>query len=480
MRADFLTRAKSGALKTVLLGSLLVSGSSLILADDLDDMLGAFDEEDELLVDENVFSSDEEDSDKKSIGDLTGSLVFNTAYNYLDHRSSTGTNYHGLSKLRTQLNLQYDYDITKNWKVRASAFAYYDWVYDIHEDRDYSDEVLDDYKWEAEFRELWVRGSLSESIDLKVGRQVVNWGRSETLRVLDVLNPLDNREIGLADIENLRLPVGMIKGDYYFSGWNLSLIALPETRFSKNPSYGSDFYSSGSDIEEKEPSDVDGTGWAAAMAGVFSGWDIAFHAARVWNDTPYLRPFFAVPGSPYDVELRHSRINMVGTGGNYSFGSWLFKGELGAFGDVDYTVSTGSGEIVLPTGTVEKDRLDLMFGIEYYGLSDTVFTLDIVNRHIFDYDPAMEPFFYMQEDQLETSLRYDGNFINDRLTVTALVIVFGDHAQNGSIFRFVGEYELRDSLAISAGLLTYQEGDPPPFDGIEDNDRLFGELKWSF
>ena len=49
----------------------------------------------------------------------------------------------------------------------------------------------------------------------KLGRQIVNWGRSDTVRVLDVINPLDNREPGLVDIEDLRLPVTMARVDYF-------------------------------------------------------------------------------------------------------------------------------------------------------------------------------------------------------------------------------------------------------------------------
>ena len=84
--------------------------------------------------------------------------------------------------------------------------------------------------------ELWVEGPLLPDLDLKLGRQIVNWGRSDTLRVLDVLNPVDNREPGLLDLVDLRLPVGMAKLSYYpFPGWSVTGIAIPEIRFSLDP-----------------------------------------------------------------------------------------------------------------------------------------------------------------------------------------------------------------------------------------------------
>ncbi len=54
----------------------------------------------------------------------------------------------------------------------------------------------------------------------KVGRQIVIWGRSESLRVLDVLNPLDNREAGRVDIEDLRRPLAMVRVDAYQKLWD--------------------------------------------------------------------------------------------------------------------------------------------------------------------------------------------------------------------------------------------------------------------
>ena len=43
---------------------------------------------------------------------------------------------------------------------------------------------------EVELYDAYVEGSITDSLDMKLGRQVVIWGRSDTLRVTDILNPL--------------------------------------------------------------------------------------------------------------------------------------------------------------------------------------------------------------------------------------------------------------------------------------------------
>jgi hypothetical protein len=41
-------------------------------------------------------------------------------------------------------------------------------------------------------------------------------------------------------------------------------------------------------------------------------------------------------------------------------------------------------------------------------------------------------------------------------------------------------YDLRDALVVGGGIVLYQKGDPPPFDSIRRNDRVFFEVKYSF
>ncbi len=457
---------------------------------ELEDVFGGFDEEESVLdyIDDEP---DEEEAETQSdVGELSGSVVVSASYNYRDHTSNSGTDYSGLQKLRTRLNLEYDYDFNDDWRMHIAGYAFYDFAYEIQGRDNYTDEVLDAYESEAEFQDVYIQGKLQSDIDLKVGRQVVNWGRSDSLRVLDVLNPLDNREPGLADIEDIRLSVGMIKADYYVDEWNASLIAIPEIRFSKNPPYGSDFatvvdpFNSGfrTVFEEEVPEDWEDTSWAAALTGIFSGWDISFHAAYYWRDIPYLDPVFD-PTDPnlgfFDSTLKHSRLTMLGTGGNYTFGSWLVKGEIAWQDNIDYTTTTFIPMlgISVPSGVKNTHRLDTMVGVEYYGIGNTTFAFEIVNRHIAGFEQSMEALFE-EEDSVEAAFRYTQSFLNDKLDVTGLV--FGGFDDNGGGARADASYEVVDALTVSGGVIYYHEGEQPPFNTIYKNDRIFAEVKYSF
>ena len=211
-------------------------------AQESEDLLGGFDDEqeDDPLSGfgdefEPAFEVETDEPEEKPIWNLSGSAEISSSINYIAHRSSVGTSYTGVSRLRMRLNLELDVELPRDWEMRAAGYVFYDPIFAIHGRDQYTAEVLDLYAWEVDSLDVYVQGSLTDDLDLKLGRQVVIWGRSDTIRILDVLNPLDQREPGRVDIEELRRPVTMARFDYYVEQWNLAAILIPEIRFDLDP-----------------------------------------------------------------------------------------------------------------------------------------------------------------------------------------------------------------------------------------------------
>ncbi|MCK4442255.1 MAG: DUF1302 family protein, partial [Sulfurovaceae bacterium] len=216
--------------KLALFSILLMSSLS---AESIDALMDGFDEEPKSKVDVKSDSVDDvmdgfddelvnssQKKDKKSVGflaDFTGKLTEQTAYSYND--KSPHDNF---SSLKTSLLLDYEHKFENGFKFKTNAKAYYDAIYDIRGKEKYTKDELDELKSEVELFDAYVEGSLTKSLDMKLGRQVVVWGRSDTIRITDVLNPLDNRRPGMVDIEDLRLPVTMAKLDYYIGDWRIT------------------------------------------------------------------------------------------------------------------------------------------------------------------------------------------------------------------------------------------------------------------
>jgi hypothetical protein len=468
------------------LASLLLS-SALVAEDNLDADLGGFDTEEvvsEELSELDGFGDDEitptDDTPtqtvevKESIFSLTGDLAFKTSAGYISHNVDN-INYSGVNQAQTSLYLQLDAKLSDSWKLRVSGDAYYDAIYDIHSHNNYNDDILDEYKTQLRFDDVYIQGRLTSDMDLKVGRQIVVWGKSDSIRITDVINPTDNRQPGMTDIEDLRLSVGMLKLDYYVGEWNLSGMIIGESRTFIEAPARSEFFpvdnifpiAPNPFIELDQPNtSMDNIQYAFAANGVFSGWDLSFYAADVLDQKWFINP---------DTHKREvSKIKMLGSALNVAIGSWLLKSEIAVLDGVKYNSTTD-----------DKVRADILVGFDYMGIKDTVLSLEIANRHIFDHEDSMSSYTtlrpdFVNENEVQTAMRVTHSFLNDTLNTTALVSLFGPTWQYGGFARIWAEYDVMDGVSANFGVVDYIYGEKPFAQAISDNDRVFADITYSF
>ena len=400
--------------------------------------------------------------------DPFGSVSLAGSWNYAHHAPEAGeTDYRGLSMLKLTLAAGVDLKGDR-WRARLSGHGFYDAAWELQGRDQYADGFLDEYEKELEVDEAYISGSLTGSLDLKAGRQVVVWGKADNVRVTDVLNPLDNRTPGMTDIKYRRLPVTMSKLDYYAGDWNLSGIVIHEVRFDKVPVYNSEFYPGNAPAPPEEvPSDFSrhNQQYGLAANGLFRGWD--FSAYQAWIFDP--RGHVSLESGA--ARLVHDRVSMTGMTANLASGNWLVKAEAAWWRGLGFATVPGE----------EFERFDLMAGLEYTGFSETVLSLESVNRHIAGFDDRMRQApDYAQRDLLQTAFLASRDYANDTVTVKILCTVFGTHAEDGAFERLQVDYDLSDHATVSIGAVLYQSGDQIAFSDIGANDRLFMEYKWAF
>ncbi len=401
---------------------------------------------------------------------LDGYIELAASYNLIDHQAEgTDTDWDGLSKLRGKLYLEMDMKFSDTWQGRVAGKAFYDAAYRIRGRNEYTEEVLDENESEIEPAEVYIMGSLTRNLDVKAGRQIVVWGKSDNIRVTDVLNPLDLREPGLADIEDLRLPVTMTKLDLYLSSLNFSSIFVHEIRYNKNPEFGSDFFPGSAPLPTSESPDegFDNMEFAAALNGTFRGWDSSLYGAYIYDDTLQTTKI-SEGGKP---KIRRPRLQMVGAALNLARGNWLYKTEAAFLKGFEF----------FNTGDKEFSRLDVLAGVEYSGFKDTTVSFEIANRRLFEHQSVLRqaPDF-TKKDQFQSVVRITKDLLHERLTLTLLASTFNITGQDGAFQRFTAEYDVTDAIKVSGGLILYQSGDLLRFKDIGDNDRLFADIRFSF
>jgi len=498
----------------LLAAALVAVASSPVHADeDLDDLMGGFDDD----FDVSIIEDDGDDLPLwaaylpggkwlSQYVDIGGSLATGIVWNYLSHTAADShidtdgvpplnapggrTDYGGLSRLDLDGMLQIDVQLPDDWKARAELLAWYDFAYTIQGRSDYNAAVLDVYEWQVDSGEVYAEGPISESFDLTIGRKIVNWGRSDTFRVVDVVNPLDNKEPGLVDIEDIRRARGMLKLDYQSGPWSGQALLLVEHRYDRQPPPGSDFIpdvftspavgggglAGGTPIDDR--SDLQrAPGFAAKFDGRFSGWDFSLYGAYLDQTTRTVDVIGAA------ARQEPNRFGMVGAAGNFTRGAFLVKAEIAYLMGVR-TFRFAVNPAPPPTAFLlneQRNRLDTMVGIEWYGPDQLSVALEIVNRHLFDH-PGGPPgtFEITAADNFETALRITRPFFRERLDVTLLASVLGERAQDGALFRASADYELTDSFKMSGGWLVFFGGPRFGIGAFDSNDRIYGELKYSF
>ena len=472
--------------KFTLLCLLLCFNVYLLGANEFDDDLGGFTEEtsepyDDMagFMDEDEVLDNVETVSEEQAYTLSGELAFKTSAGYKKHEVD-GSEYSGINQAQTSLYLQLDSKLNDNWKLRISGDAFYDAIYDLRSDENYRQSVKDDYRTQLRLDDTYIQGSIHSDLDVKAGRQVVVWGKSDTIRITDIINPLDNRVLGMTDIEDLRLSVGMLKLDYYLSNWNVSMMVIPENRIMTEATPRGEYFPVDSvialpgGVDDPFPNlEAPSTSWDN-MQYAFAGnlrlddGDISFYAAEVldqrWHFNEIPRPGFALS------ERTVSKVKMLGTAFNLIEGSWLFKAELAYLRDLRYN-----------TSLQKKKRLDALIGFEYMGFRDTTISFDLANRHIFEHEVQMSTSADMvDKNELQTALRFTRSFENETITANALITLFGDSFENGGFARIWGEYEIMDALSANLGIVEYIGGDKAYIEAIKDNDRVFADITYSF
>lgn len=387
-----------------------------------------------------------------SKGDLYGSIEVEAHYNVSNEKD--------LSSLKTLVDILGEYKFDNGAKLSGNLKGYRDFVYEL-ENRS----VPEGYETEIDLNELNIELEIFQDLDFKAGRQVVVWGKSDSIRITDILNPLDNRTPGLVDIKNLRLGRTMSKLDYYMNDLNLSVIALHENRFTKTPTYGSDFKTTIDNATNMPSDSLDNTSLALSLTGAFEGYDLGFYFADTYVDKAYLKD---------DILYYDNKSKMVGAAYNQVIDSFLLKAEAAHFEQIKYNTDVNN--------TIDKARTDLLLGIEYSGIRDGLISYEIALRKIHDYEALINHVLngYKPEKEYQQALRFNQSYLNQTLDFNAVVNVFGNTGQDGGTARFELDYAVDDQISVSAGVIDYLSGDNLTIDSYKDNDRIFTKLSYGF
>ncbi len=415
-----------------------------------------------------------------------------------------------LSKIRSTLNLTLDLNLPARWKVKLNVNGFYDYAYSYLGRDNFTDETLESSETESEIRDFYLDGSPAPWFNLRVGRQIIAWGESESMQVTDMANPRDLRELGMVDIEDARLPVVATKLSLLLDSWQVNFVALHEIRGNKLAGAGSEFDAlsemrSVFTIEDEEvpESETGNTEYLVRIFKSFNGGDVGLFWADVYDDSFYLElTELDLTGGETQLSVtpRHNRIQSFGFSGNIVSGSWLFKVEAAQKSKVAQqrsyanivtqltqeltalqAAAIASGSSVFSEGNIpidvwdEKTVQQLVLGFEYQGIEDLTVSLEAGGEQIVDYEENLRS----GEVTIQASLMLTYSALNDAFDAQLFYIHFTD--ENGDVIRVNVGYDLIDALTISGGFIVYEaSNEDAVVYSLRNSDRVFAAIKYSF
>jgi hypothetical protein len=359
------------------------------------------------------------------------------------------------------------------------------------------------------------RFSLGEgSLSISTGRQIVTWGELDGISALDVINPQDQREPGVAEIDDLRIAVWLSRIQYTRASHSLEFMVRHEGNYGLLVPPQADYSPFNTIIasqplvatllggkelrfaHEREGVGADTQSYFARYRYYGSGFDLGVYAASlldgrgVLNGPKLLTSFMTALGAtgsgPIEITYAHPRYSIVGTTFAKPWGNWLLKGEL--VSAINQPTNTGDNEDLSSLEIEEVDTLTGGLSLTYSGISDTVIAAEYQRSTLLSEDPD-QPFFFPPNIDI-LAIRANSTFFRERITVSGVISLIAPQwsqpsaahrPERGGLLRFDASYRLLDSLKLALGYIHYLSGDDfGPFYGLEDHDRVFTQLRWDF
>lgn len=388
--------------------------------------------------------------------------------------------------------------------MRIAADVHFEYDFAFQAKRELYDEAtLDTYESQVVGGETFIALSWGH-LDLTFGRQIVAWGHGEMLSPVDIVNPRDQRDPAISELDDIRMAVLASRAGLFFGSTRIELMVIHESYFGLRAAPMSDLSPlRGLILEDPQVGallgqqslryrDVPGrfdskaSQVLARYAYTGEGIDLALYAASTLDKQGVaLPPAAGTPPGPDGValDLWHPRYVMLGHAGAMPQGDFVLRWEAGL--DVERPLTATDAAVDgFNMELLRRNQLNWMAGASYGGFQDTTLSLEYQQSYVVD-NPERSggtlEFLVSPENPL-MALRYSRNFLRETLQLSAVATVFGAAPFRGAMGRAELSYELRDALKIGCGYAIFvpSEEEFGPFYGMTTHDRLYFTTRWDF
>ncbi len=373
----------------------------------------------------------------------------------------TRSPYDGLtSRVRLRLELSADLDqlyafvsadAEKNWEISSGTGV------DLHE--------------------AWVEHA-DDSWDVRIGRQIIIWGRADGVQITDMISPPDYTESITRDLDEIRMPVDAAKFRLLGDQIDAELIWIPFFKAAVQPT-GDNPWAVRADFPENvrvsstpavEPGSSLGDSEIALKISAFlSGLDLAASVFYTWDDNPAAHRSVHTKGDVTAIEFtpEHHRLTVFGLEGARPWSDFVFRCEAACYKGRYYAPAS------IPEQPLKKDAIKWLGGVDWTPGDDWSVTAQLTGNIILNHDARLAN----DRHELTATLNISKKLLRQTLTLSNMV--YWDMDENEMFDRVKAEYEVSDGFFLSVGADIFSGGDGK-FGAYEKNSQVWGKARYSF
>ena len=404
---------------------------------------------------------------------LHGSLKNETAYFVSGEQR--------LDKLQNRLELKPEAVIGNRWEFRGRVLGWYDAAMNIEptNSTDLTPAIKQHYRTYLQSKEAYLLYG-GDAFDFRIGQQQIVWGKTDGLRMLDIINPLDMREFILDDFLDSRIGLWSARLNWYAnidgSEHEFEFIVIPDARPGEVAPAGSRWAYAlpaapagtvlaiqAGDEPGWRPADIEvGMAWRSNI----SGWDLSLNWFYGWKDSPNMQKNMS-PGL-LTLTPVYQRMNTVGGSFSNAFGALVLRGEVA----VNFGEGINKTGVTPATSIGRETTLNAAFGLDY-----TKNNWRISPQFFIRYLPGWNN--DAAEDQASgfVSLMVSTDYLNEKLKPELIGLY--DRADGSWMLRPKIAYEFSDQITARLGVDLFG-GSKGFFARFANNDRVYTEVDYTF
>lgn len=319
----------------------------------------------------------------------------------------------------------------------------------------------------------------SEHLDLRIGKQIIIWGKADGLAITDIVSPKDLDNFLIPDFRELRLGVIAAKANTYIGPTVLELIYIPVFTPSELPAPGTIWATT---LETPiMPTILPAPEIGLNLAdGEFYGRlriqssliDLDLAGAYYLTNEPSLSitKEFESPGvlSSLTIQPEYYRQWLAGAAMSSSVGPFILRAESGWFTPKRFLVNDMSDT----DGFVEKNYLQSLIGADTV-LAGVDLSVQVMHQYVIEHQESMQ----QDEHSWTATVRLRRSFFREQLIVDAFSYI-GFNAPD-ALLKVGLSWAPVDALLFRAeGNIFF--GDSGQFGAYDGNDLLVISTRYSF